>query len=229
MKKALAFSGGKDSWACLWLHEAELADIHVLWVNTGKNYPELLCTIERAAAMCPNFHEVKSDRARQNYEWGLPADVVPVKWTRYGQTFTGPTDVTLQPYIGCCHQNIAVPLHRAALELGCTHLIRGQRNDEGHVSPARDGATVEGLVYLQPIENWSAENVLAYLRTKMDLPEHFALKHSSMDCYDCTAYRSESKDRIEFMRERHPALFALYDARREAVDRAVQSALREGE
>lgn len=224
MKLGLAFSGGKDSWACLWLNRERLDEITVLWVDTGKNFPELLETIELAKSLCPNFVRVASDRVRQNREQGLPADVVPVKWTRVGQVFSGPKPVTIQPYLSCCYDNISLPLHRAALEHGITHLIRGQRNDEGHKSPSRDGAVVDGgITYIHPIEEWSSEEVLSFVAKHMPLPEHFKLKHSSMDCYDCTAYRSETADRVAFMRQRHPSLYAEYQAR----DAQVQAALRE--
>lgn len=228
MKIALAFSGGKDSWACLWLHEAELRDITVVWVNTGKNFPELLETIDRARAMCPNFHEVRVDRDAQNAERGLPSDIVPVNWTRDGQLHTGLKDITIQPYLECCVSNIGLPLHQTVKAMGFTHLLRGQRNDESHVSTARDGDVVDGLTYIQPIENWTESKVMAYLRTKMDIPEHFALEHSSMDCFDCTAYRAESRDRVAFMHRRHPGLFDQYAQRMSAVNRAVASALAEG-
>lgn len=229
MKKALAFSGGKDSWACLWLHAKELADIHVIWVNTGKNYPELLETIEKARALCPKFVEVRADRDAQNERNGLPSDIVPVDWTTLGQQYTGVKPVTVQSYITCCYQNIAVHLHNTAVDLGCTHLIRGQRKDESYTSVARDGDVVHGLVYEHPIEGWSRTDVLSYLRTKMELPEHFALDHSSMDCYDCTAYRAHSRDRVKFMEERHPQLFAKYQTRSLKLKAVLRAAMAQEE
>ncbi len=223
--KGLAFSGGKDSWACLWL-EPDLSQVTVIWVNTGKNYPELLATVEKARALCPRFVEVKTDRDGQNAREGLPADVVPIRWTRFGQLISGPKAVTVQSYLGCCHDNISGPLHAKARELGITHLVRGQRLDETHKSPARNGEMVEGITYLQPIEHWTKRQVLDFLKTKMSLPEHFRFRHSSMDCYDCTAYRQESKDRIDYARKRHPALHAEYRERVEKIDAALLTAMR---
>ena len=60
---ALAFSGGKDSWACLHLMQDKI-DV-VLWVNTGKNYPEALESINLAKSMSKSFIEIKSDRDAQ--------------------------------------------------------------------------------------------------------------------------------------------------------------------
>lgn len=225
MKTALAFSGGKDSWACLWLNKAALADILVIWVNPGKTYPEMLKTIAVAKMLCPNFVEVKVDRAGQNEYHGLPSDVVPVNWTRLGQLHTGAKPVTVQPYINCCYENIGLPLHSYCKRVGVTHLIRGQRNDEAHKSTARNGDIVEGITYLQPIENWTAQQTLDFVAEHMPLPDHFQFKHTSMDCYDCTAYRSESKDRIEYMRRSHPALYAEYRTRADALASSLAEAM----
>ena len=225
MKTALAFSGGKDSWACLWLNRERLASITVLWVNTGKNFPELLQTIELARSMCPDFVEVKVDRDAQNAQWGLPADVVPVQWTHRGQFYSGGKDIMVQSYLDCCIDNIGAPLHRRALALGCTHLIRGQRMADGHQSPARNRSEIDGLIYLQPIEQWSDAQVLAFVAAHMPLPEHFKLKHTSMDCYDCTAYRKETRDCRQWAQDRHPQLHARYLARAAALNSAIEEAL----
>lgn len=227
MKTALAFSGGKDSWACLWLNRARLHEIVVLWVNTGKNYPELLDTIERARAMCPNFVEIIVDRDGQNAHHGIPSDVVPINWTRQGHEITGAKPVMIQPYTLCCYENIGMHLHGYCKANGVTNLIRGQRNDEGHKSIARDGSTVEGIVYSQPIEDWTADQVLVFVGQHMELPSHFRFKHSSMDCYDCTAFAAESKDRVSHMKKHYPILFAAYDKRKSALNTAILQALEE--
>lgn len=226
MKLGLAFSGGKDSWACLWLNRERLADITVFWVDTGFNFPELLETIDRARALCPNFVRVPADRRAQNERNGLPADVVPIQWTRIGQAMSGTKPVTIQPYLTCCFENIALPLHQAAVAHGITHLIRGQRDEEAHKSPSRDGAVVDGgITYLHPIEGWSADQVLQFVAEHMTLPEHFGLKHTSMDCYDCTAFAGETADRVAFTRERHPDLFAQYRARKDQINAALREAM----
>lgn len=223
MKRGLAFSGGKDSWACLLL-EPDISNVTVIWVNTGKNYPELLMTVEKARAMCPNFVEVKTDREAQNLREGIPADVVPINWTRLGQQMAGEKPIAVQSYLGCCYENISGPLHSTAKALGITHLVRGQRLEEGHKSPARDGMVVDGITYIQPIEGWTKSQVMAFLDERMEIPDHFALQHSSMDCYDCTAYAKESKDRVEWMRVKHPDLYRRYFNRAKALQSAISEA-----
>lgn len=220
--RALAFSGGKDSLACWFLCRPQT----VIWVDTGKNFPETLATIKIVERNCENFIRVQTDQAAQTAEEGLPADVVPIDWTKYGQTFTGPKPVTLQSYLGCCYANISAPLHAMAKKLGVTELIRGQRKDETHKGAARDGDMVDGIRYLQPIEDWSAEQVLRFLRDHMPLPEHLFFSHSSLDCYDCTAYVNDHADRQEWMQREHPVLFAQYRTRMQRVESALTESLK---
>lgn len=222
---ALAFSGGKDSWACLWLNKDRLADIVVIWVNTGKNHPELLATMEKAKARCPNFTELRVDRDEQNAREGLPADVVPINWTATGQAVTSVKPIRVQSYIQCCFENIAGPIREFCKLNGVTHLILGQRSDEGHKSTSRDGAEHFGITQTHPIENWTAEQVLEFNAQHMELPDHFKFKHSSMDCFDCTAYRKESQDRIQHMAENNPDLYAGYAKRKGQLHDALTEAL----
>ncbi len=225
MKTALAFSGGKDSWACLLMNRHRLDEITVLWVNPGKTYPEILETIELARAMCPHFIEIASDRDAQNAAYGIPSDVVPIDWTLLGQSMTSIKPVAVQPYIFCCYSNMVQPLMAKCAELGITHLIRGQRNAEGHRGGAKDGDVVAGIIMVQPIEDWTKQEVLDYVATHMELPDHFRFAHSSMDCYDCTAYGKESADRIEYTRQKYPNFHSEYMKRRDLLNGAIREAL----
>lgn len=204
---ALAFSGGKDSWACLQLYKDQLKDITVLWVDTGKNFPEALESVKLAKAMCPNFIEIKVDREAQIDAYGLPSDIVPCDNTAYGETVTGKVEQKIQPYFQCCYENIGKPLHDKAIELGVTHMIRGDRKDEGHVSNRKNGDVVDGIVQLHPNENMTKQNVLDYLESVMEVPKHFYLEHSSLDCSDCSAYLKDTKDVAEWAKINHPLLY----------------------
>ena len=209
MKYGLAFSGGKDSWACLYLHLEQIQDIHVIWVNTGKNYPETLEQVEIAKKLCPTFIEISSNRDLQNDAHGIPADYVPIRWTETGQIFSGAKPFKVQSYLGCCYQNISEPLNAKVKELGITHLISGQRADEVHKSARRNGDVVDDVTHLFPLENWTEEQVFDYLKDKMEIPEHFGLSHSSLDCYDCSAYLEESSDRLVWAKNKHPDLHEI--------------------
>ena len=178
LKRGLAFSGGKDSWACLWLYKDELNEIQVIWVDTGKNYPDVLETINKAAALCPHFVRVKVDRDGQNNYHGIPADIVPIDYTRQGHETAGHKDVMIQSYLNCCYENIAAPLMQYCKENGITELINGQRNSENHKSTSRNGDVVMGIKRLQPIEDWDEYRVLSFVSSHMDLPGHFKFKVS---------------------------------------------------
>ncbi|MCF1367307.1 phosphoadenosine phosphosulfate reductase family protein [Burkholderia cenocepacia] len=222
-KKALAFSGGKDSLACWLLFRDE--DPYVIWVNTGKAYPETLALVELVRSQTSKFVEVRTDQDAQNAAHGLPSEIVPIDWTVDGMKITGEKPTKIQSYLQCCWTNISLPLHSAAKELGAEFLIRGQRTDEHHKSPVRDGMVVDGITYLQPIENWTRADVLDFIARHMDVPEHFSLEHSSMDCYDCTAFLGQSRDRAEWTRIRWPELHMKYRRRLEAVATAISPSL----
>ena len=225
MKLGLAFSGGKDSLACLLLNKERLSEITVFFVNTGKTYPETLRLVDYAKSISPNFIDVIVDREGQNDCHGLPADVVPINWTVFGQSIAGEKSVTIQSCLQCCYENISKPLMDAAKHYGITHLIRGQRNDETLKATSRDGDVVDGIVYNHPIEHWSTCDVLDFIARNMETPAHFNLGHTSLDCFDCTAYQKETKDVSSYRELNHPELHQKYQARKEQLDSVLREAL----
>lgn len=191
-----------------------------IYVDTGKAYPETTAMIEYAKTLVQVI-TVQSDREGQNNREGLPSEVVPVNWTREGQILTGAKPIMIQNYLACCFENIGLPLFQKAKELGATVMVYGQRNEDKYKSAARDGDEIEGIIRCHPIEHWSSEDVLAYLETQMKVPAHYRINHSSLDCYDCTAYRGSTKDRIEYTKEFHPEFHEEYVARMELVKQAL--------
>jgi 3'-phosphoadenosine 5'-phosphosulfate sulfotransferase (PAPS reductase)/FAD synthetase len=222
LKTALAFSGGMDSLACLYLYRNRLHEIFVLWVNTGKAYPETIEIINQAREICPNFIEIKTDQAVQNAEHGLPTDLVNVENTALGFSVSGKKQIMIQSGIECCYWNIMKPLNDMVATLGITHLIRGQRLEEDYKSSARDGDVVDGVTYIQPIEKWSRNDVLKYLGQNIEIPEHFYLDHTSLDCYDCTAYLRHTADRFQWASKKHPDLHKINMERLNSVKETIQ-------
>ncbi len=225
---ALAFSGGKDSMACLHLMKDQLEC--AIYVDTGFSYPETRAMLAYAQTLLPVFI-VYSDRAGQNEAHGIPADVVPIDWTTMGQAFTGPkpefadTFDTDPGYLQCCWENISAPLTTKAKLMGVTQLVSGQRRDEGHTNTSRHGDVVDGITRLYPIQDWTEAGVFDFLRTHMVLPAHYGIRHSSLDCYDCPAYAKESEDRVQWTRHAHPELYPFYVERSAAVLKAIQEAV----
>lgn len=209
----LHFSGGKDSLACLYLNRHRLNDIVVMWVDTGKNFPCVLETINQAKVMCPHWVTVKSDQDSNLKQYGWPSDVVPIDSTVFGETFVKRRGLRLQSYQGCCFENIALPIWRKTKELGITEVIRGQRNADEHTAPVKDGDVVDGVTIRLPIADWSDGEVISYLQGHMEIPEHLYLSHSSMDCHDCTAYWPALKNRSEFVKSHYPVLFDQHQNR----------------
>lgn len=213
-KAALCFSTGKDSTACLLLLRPYLASVHVIFANPGKHYPETLRMAEQAKAICPKWVEVQTDRDAQWRAQGIASDLVPVDWTATGHAVHGPKPVMVQSYIQCCWENIGLPVWQKAQELGCTLVIRGQRNDEERKSTSRTGTVIEGIDLWHPIEHWTRWQTLDYVREELgDLPAHFHIEPSSLDCYDCPAYSRSALDRDNYTRTHHPDLHRQYKAR----------------
>lgn len=217
--RILAFSGGKDSMACLHLCK-ESIDC-AIYVNTGKAYPETLEMVSYAEKIVPVI-VVHTDQDSQNWLEGIPADVVPIDWTRLGRLISGSKAATIQSYLSCCRDNIAYPLFQQAKEMGATEIIYGQRDEDGHKAISRDGQLIDGIVRLHPIESWTSEQVLAYLKTVMEIPAHYYFKHSSLDCYDCTAFRKDTQDRVEFTKDKYPEFHRQYQARMKLVRQSLE-------
>ena len=116
---------------------------------------------------------------------------------------------------------------KAAKERGITHLIRGQRIDEAHKSISIDGSVVDGITFVQPIETWTAEQVFAFiLKHRGTLPDHYAIKHTSLDCYDCTAFLGDSADRVAWTKLKYPAFYAKYAANMADLKTALAPSLK---
>ena len=198
----LAFSGGKDSLAC-WYLSKHLNPV-VLWVNTGTGYPETLEIVNEIKSQAFQFVEINSNKQKQNDEWGLPSDIVPIHFTNTGMQISGIKPIKVQSYLGCCYENIANPLMQKCKEMGITELIRGQ----------------------QPIETWTKQQVLDYLLDQRgSLPEHYSIDHSSLDCYDCTAFLEHSADRIAWTKQRHPDLYEIYSKKMDALKMTLKPSL----
>jgi phosphoadenosine phosphosulfate reductase len=220
----LAFSGGKDSLACWYLYRNQ--NPAVLWVNTGKTYPETLMLIDEVKSECKNFIEITVDQQSHIEANGVPSDVVPINWTTEGMVLTGEKPIKVQSWLKCCLDNISRPLLDAAKAHGVTTLIRGQRNDEAYKAPSRHGTIIEGVTFWHPIETWSKDQVMSFIAAnRTAIPDHYKIEHSSLDCYDCTAYLEQSGDRIAYTKENHPVLYDKYKANLSLLKSALAKSL----
>lgn len=226
-KAVLMCSGGKDSMACLYLCEKYLDKIVVLWVNTGAAFPETIKLMRDVQKAVPNFLEIKTDQPANVAHFGYPAEVVPANYTVVGQVISGRKTVKIQSYIDCCNRNIWAPSYDAALKTGAKLIIRGQRNQELLKGPLKSGEVRDGIEYLYPIETWTREDVLAYLtERKFRVPEQYELSATSLDCWSCTAYCYEHKDKLEYMKAKHPDWHDEYKDRLRDVRVAIAKEVR---
>jgi phosphoadenosine phosphosulfate reductase len=204
-KVALMFSGGKDSLACLHLIEKYLDKTVVIWVNTGANFPEIEALMEETKAKVPHFFEIATNQPKSIEANGYPVDVVPVNYTNLGQSVTSIKDLKLRSYFDCCSENFWIPCDTEMRKLGVTGVIRGQRQSEGHRAPIKSGHIEHGIEYLLPIESWTDSEVKDYLRSKdVVIDERLSMAHSSLDCWNCTAFMAESSERFKYIKKNHP-------------------------
>lgn len=219
----LQFSGGKDSLACLFLLRDYWQSLIVLWVNTGAAFPETLEQMAMVRELVPNFLEIKSDQPAQIAKFGNPTDLVSWWDTPLGRSLDSSRITRAQTPTSCCKENIWVPMHEATMRLKPTVVIRGQRNAEQRKGPVRDGMVYEGVRYWFPIEDWSDNDVYAYLReVGVPLPANYDYMNTSLDCWSCTAYLDENAGKFTYMKERHPGLYARAQVSLDCLARAAR-------
>lgn len=220
----LQFSGGRDSMACLLLLRPWWDRVTVLWTNTGAQFPEIVELMDRVRAMVPRFVEVLTDQPASIAARGWPSDVVPIEQTEFGKwSVAEPIGVTVRSTWECCAENIWAPMHRRTLELGATLIVRGQRLEERYRAPFRSGQVLDSIEFLFPVETWSRADVEAYLIGEgFELPPHYRLTHSSLDCWSCTGFANEGVERGQYMREHHPELFETFVQATRAIGEHVE-------
>ena len=91
-----------------------------------------------------------------------------------------------------------------------TVVYRAQRNSDRLKSPAPSGTCYEGIEYRFPIADWSDERVREFLASvQVPLPANYATMSTSLDCWNCSAYRHENGGKMEYMKQFHPEKHAI--------------------
>lgn len=221
----LQFSGGKDSLATLFLMEPWWGRMVVAWCNTGAAFPETQAIMNHVRRLVPNFHEVRPvlsqpDSIRLH---GYPVDLIPTKCMSPLEELAGGFDgPRVQHFLHCCNRLIFKPMLEFVTEHQATLVIRGQRRDEPLTAPIQSGDVVDGVEYLLPIEDWTAEQVLAYLIDRgVPIPEYYSYTPRSLDCWSCTAYLDETPGLPRYMREHHPEKWTVVERRLLEIDAAI--------
>ena len=211
---ALSFSGGKDSLACVWLLRPWLDRITLYHLDTGDLLPEVAETVDAVRAMAPRFVTIRRDVAGWIAAHGLPSDLVPHGSHPVGQAMAEGSRLVHR--YRCCGENLMIPLWERIRADGATLLIRGSKRADMTRLPMASGEVADGIELLLPLQEWSNAAVLDYLAAEgapvSGLYRHFT---NAPECATCPAWWGEK--RAAYLRGRHPALFARYQARMAAV------------
>jgi 3'-phosphoadenosine 5'-phosphosulfate sulfotransferase (PAPS reductase)/FAD synthetase len=219
----LQFSGGKDSLCLLNVMKPFWNQLTVLWVNTGAAYPETIALMERIRKMVPHFFELKTNQPESIKRSGYPVDVVPIRFSVPGHSFEPGDRIKIRPYLSCCGENIWWPLEAYCKEKGFTTVIRGQRHDERMRTPIPHGHVEDGVTYLFPIEQWTEGDVFHYLhKNDIEIPAHYAVTKTSLDCWSCTAFLHESGVH-KWLKTKHPEKHKESQSRLRQIKAAIES------
>lgn len=230
MIKAIQFSGGKDSLACLYLYKDD-PEVVALYADTGSAFPHVRKFVfDTVQKLGMKLHIVSPEISADAWQDrnGLPADILPVDATPLMRKMAKePYKATLVPYPVCCGANLWEPMMRGVHEVGASVVVRGSKSCDGKVG-APDGYVENGITFLSPLWDWSEADVFAYLeKVGAELPPQYAMGADSLDCWCCTAYMDHhGAKRFAYMKEHYPDLYAKAKPRLNAVRDTVSASLR---
>ena len=223
-KRALAFSGGKDSLACVYLLADRLPDLTVYHVDTGDFLPETRAVVQGIERVAPRFVRIETDAAAWMAENGMPSDLLPFASHAVGR-MVGQERVKLSARYDCCFANVMWPLYERIKADGNTLLIRGTKRCDEARFPAYSGDVIDGVEVFHPIEDWSDEDVWEYLQSVGAKPSlAYERVRRSMDCARCPAWWSEGRG--AYLKQHHPQMFADYQGRLATVYSGLDGSLR---
>lgn len=217
---ALQFSGGKDSLACLYLMRSYWDRLTVYWLNTGAAFPETVALADQVRAMVPHFVEIAGDQPGVIAQHGIPSDIVPVNHTPIGIMAGASAGPLIQDRYSCCFKTIMVPIYERMVADGITLIIRGQKNADHLKGTLRSGHVENGVEYLFPIEDWTARQVLDYLREQdAQIPRFYEVMDSAPDCMTCSAYWETGA--AAYLKRYHYPVYELVQQRLDVIKDAV--------
>lgn len=230
-KVALLLSGGKDSLSCFYLCEPWWDKLTIVWVDTGRNLPEVEAIIADCASKCARAVRLSSDQRRFVAAHGYPSDLVVSDSTELGKLIR-PQGMDVGPRVCdkwlCCKTNIWDPIAKWMLETDCTAVIKGQKECDGYIGPSYElpGTKADGtpLEMCLPVFKWTDDDCRKFLKGRGN-SELLSLAHTSFDCWDCTGYWHGLPGRIEYLKAHHPQkakkVIWLFTEMRRDMDRTM--------
>ena len=218
---ALQFSTGKDSLAVLHLLRDHWDQLTVYFVNSGDSFPETLEMAEAVRKIVPHFVEVQGRKPQVEAELGWCSDIVPVGSTAFGRMMGHDEPLLVDRYT-CCFKALMEPMYERMKADGITLIIRGQKNDDDKKPPLRSGHVADGFEFLYPIEDWTAEQVFAYLKEHgVPLPRFYeGGMPGGPDCMHCTAWLEHKMP--QYVKRFHPTHYPVLMERLNRIAVVVQ-------
>lgn len=214
-KIALSFSGGKDSLACVYLLRHLKDRIRIYHMDTGDLLPEIEEVVEHVKSFWPDFVHVRGDVNGWIRDKGMPTDLLPYTAHFLGKG-TGETEIDLVPRYDCCFANLMWPIYQRIKDDGYTLIVRGTKRADTKKMMHGSGVVADGVELLHPIEDWSHEDVFAYLRgVGAPIPRIYTHVTNSPECARCPAWWNEK--RASYLRQYYPEIWRDYAARMRIV------------
>lgn len=222
-KRALSFSGGKDSLAVVELLREYLDEITIYHLDTGDLLPEMRENVSLVEAFAPRFVRIETNVTGWIAANGLPTDLMPYSHHPVGRLM-GEAKSALSSRYDCCYANLMWPLFKRVYDDGCTLLIRGTKRVDMPRLPAEPGDVVEGVELWYPLLDWTNAQVFAHLKERnIPLPRVYNYVINSPECARCSAWWGEG--RAAYLKKYHPELWAEYDARLQVIIDAIAPSL----
>lgn len=217
---AFQFSGGRDSIACLYLLRPYLDRITVYRLNTRVPFPETQEIIAQLRPLCPHYVEVDGNQPGVIEQFGLPSDIVPASHTPLGLMAVEGARPLIQDKYACCANTVMLPMHYRMQQDGITLVIRGQKNADHHKATIRSGHVEQGIEYLFPIEDWSTQQVMDYLRAEgAPVSRVYEMMSTTSECITCSAWWEDGA--AAYLKRYHPEAHAEVQRRLDIINEAI--------
>lgn len=225
-KAVLAFSGGKDSLACLRLLYPYRDRLTVATVDTGAIFPHMVKFIEEATKDF-KLKVIRTDQAAYWRKHGVPSRIVPI----YNHAYLGFMEeahgerILVNDWLSCHQALVNNPLNDYIQSSDASLFIMGQREDEGYQKLPNTAGRLE---LLTPINDWTAPVVFDYLKSiGISLPAQYSELSSSLDCWNCPSHTTAQTVRFvqreypERVQELQACMFAAYSTVADALTREL--------